>query len=623
MAVIQRNHFNIFIDYSGFEKRYDIFRVSTVDSYFPSNSYLQDMEAFNHKIQSIYYESGNNLYVLVKKGDVDLYDIRGSLTNIEGSDKITIHKEECLEAQGFPKYIIVQLLMNAMGRLKYLPNVSNLTGHFYYFHPAWFWKKNRSISTLEFKVTKDELLQIKVRTFTHISMRRKIKFTKKKFYQYPQYVIGSTNTLRRKLKTDSGKENEGYILRSISGERRSVPFLRFKSEKEFFTSKIGALYKVLESFHENYGEFVKLSLERVETQDTMCIKTADIKQASKEIRDRLAESEFCIVDYVSNQKICTTMREMLLKEYEFEPDRVRITKEISPNAINLCLIHNKEYYEKRGQEDPHQNVYDEIAVQHFTVEDYKLDQSAVLKSLLYNVLIKQDIAEGKITIFSWENLGFQEDVVFWLPWKLNNKEKEEQEDTRGLDNKEPEDIDYLKMRIHPSGEFIMEQYKNQSLSFLGDDAFESDKDSEVGIVEFSQGERYIIQNTEEFTLPEFEKIREFLGAGMTHIRGNEMRQLLFQAIIAVQGYLRGGEYYYYVGIKGEGMQNRIPCAAPIRKIIYTGRQKPQYHKILSMMTVSFVRIDRMTVLPFPFKYLREYGEMVLKEREALKEKTDI
>lgn len=64
-------------------------------------------------------------------------------------------------------------------------------------------------------------------------------------------------------------------------------------------------------------------------------------------------------------------------------------------------------------------------------------------------------------------------------------------------------------------------------------------------------------------------------------------------------------YYmvYYVGAKSK--KRSYPNACCMRKVISKG-DRLEYEEMLPLMAVEFVRNSQYTVLPFPFKYLREY-----------------
>ena len=72
-------------------------------------------------------------------------------------------------------------------------------------------------------------------------------------------------------------------------------------------------------------------------------------------------------------------------------------------------------------------------------------------------------------------------------------------------------------------------------------------------------------------------------------------------------YLDGRAFVYYVGAKGNNKKTKYPNACCMRKVISLG-ETLEYEEALTLMTVEFVRNSQFTVLPFPFKYLREYIE---------------
>lgn len=72
-------------------------------------------------------------------------------------------------------------------------------------------------------------------------------------------------------------------------------------------------------------------------------------------------------------------------------------------------------------------------------------------------------------------------------------------------------------------------------------------------------------------------------------------------------YLDGRTFVYYVGAKGKNKKTKYPNACCIRKVISLGEEL-EYEEVLPLMAVEFVRNSQYTVLPFPFKYLREYIE---------------
>lgn len=74
---------------------------------------------------------------------------------------------------------------------------------------------------------------------------------------------------------------------------------------------------------------------------------------------------------------------------------------------------------------------------------------------------------------------------------------------------------------------------------------------------------------------------------------------------ATNDYLDGNVFLYYVGAKSKNRS--YPNACCMRKVISLG-DCLEYEELLPLMAVEFVRNSQYTVLPFPYKYLREYIE---------------
>lgn len=70
-------------------------------------------------------------------------------------------------------------------------------------------------------------------------------------------------------------------------------------------------------------------------------------------------------------------------------------------------------------------------------------------------------------------------------------------------------------------------------------------------------------------------------------------------------YLDGNAFVYYVGAKSK--KRSYPNACCMRKVISLG-DRLESEELLPLMAVEFVRNSQYTVLPFPYKYLREYIE---------------
>ena len=70
------------------------------------------------------------------------------------------------------------------------------------------------------------------------------------------------------------------------------------------------------------------------------------------------------------------------------------------------------------------------------------------------------------------------------------------------------------------------------------------------------------------------------------------------------------EAYYFVGNSKASIQSSFKDSCHLRKIVAVGKDsKLVFSQLLPTMDVDFVRTGQSTVIPFPFKYIREYIEM--------------
>ena len=68
------------------------------------------------------------------------------------------------------------------------------------------------------------------------------------------------------------------------------------------------------------------------------------------------------------------------------------------------------------------------------------------------------------------------------------------------------------------------------------------------------------------------------------------------------------EAHYFVGDRQGAIQFSINNACHLRKIVAVNGSKLVFKGVLPTMDVDFVRTGQSTVLPFPFKYIREYAK---------------
>lgn len=100
----------------------------------------------------------------------------------------------------------------------------------------------------------------------------------------------------------------------------------------------------------------------------------------------------------------------------------------------------------------------------------------------------------------------------------------------------------------------------------------------------------------------FARTGTLIGSG---IKQKEKLNQIFGGTLDIRLFTQNKAQYYYSGTPGPSLQWSLARACCIRKVTSTGG-RPHFANYLPLMEVDFVRTSAWTVLPFPFKYLREW-----------------
>ena len=588
---VKTNQLQADIDFPALNQKYDVFAVETTDRYFERGAYLLDAPLLCNNVQSVYFDSGKRFYVLMQKDPSNKVHLNKVLHDTEGGDRITM--EQC-SVSTVGQRAILSLLLNAIGSydLEFL-QFNNLTGHLYCFHPKWMKRSGRGnesrivkIPCLELSITDELRLSMSVRTFTSELLKSKIVFKKRKFEQYPKYTLAANNTLRRRLSTDTDK---CFIPRQTQGDKTEIPFLDIQNREKFETSKMGIVKTVLDLFNKKYEGLCRLKFQTIDEYVAASSPRSLVRENKNVVQRLLENNKIRVVDYICDEysaRFCEDICTILKEKYGISA----VTgKRVVRDQLNICVIHNAEYY--NGSDDPHAKNYDGYTVQHITLENFMGSADAAISTVVHEMLIKHDIEVGRISLFDWGGIGINDKISFGTQTTIDDVER------------------YFFMKIEPDGSFEFEEQKMDlfALNEYTDcvNIFAGSKEVS-GIIRYSNGDINVIREASWFTIPEIEKIHSELSEGNTYLRGKAPRQELLSAITDIKLFGQGDRKYYFVGIIGEGMRTNVAHAANIRMVEPYKNSVLRFEDLLPLMNVTFVRNGQLTVMPFPFKYLREY-----------------
>lgn len=597
MNRIQTNRLVVNLNTKLLAETYEVFNVKTSDTHFgKGNNAAKLVDDFTNEkfVLSVVYDRGNSFFLLLKRSIENKRNINNALNKLSETEKITVENPPI---GNVPQNIMVQLLINSLGTYEgKILGFHNITGHFYIHHPAWMKSKGKQLVTLELRVTKDMLLDWNVRTFTSISQQKFIKFGKKKFTEYPEYVLGKDNILKR---IEKGKDKNAYILRQIGDKKSNIKFLEIDSLEKFQKTKMGVICNCIDKFNMTFNNLAHLEFDSFCDYQDVQISRAMVNEMEHRF-DKIASShKIVLIDKVldSTSPLCIdALKQRLIDRFGCN---VPVLKRPQTDAINIILIHEDEFYEDK--DDPHDIVYKNCTVQHIAIEtiahlmysevDKDSGWKSVLDCIMQEALIKEDIASEHISMVNWSDDNFAEDLIFGVC----------QKDKEG--NKH-----FYFMTISPNGNFEVAEKEN--LLFDQDEYQDCidifNQDDVVGVVKKGDGIN-VIHNTKLRTIPEIELIKDRLQNGNNKMRDKLSREELFPSITDIKCFAKDEHSLcYFSGIIGAGMRQIIPTAANIRKVDTFKFSKLFFDKLLPLMGVTFVRNGQLTVVPFPFKYLREY-----------------
>lgn len=575
------------LKYDKINENYDFCKVTTTKNYFKFGASILDLPLMGQDVCSVCFLGGNSFYVMLKHNDFGHSTFIEALKKANESENIVY---SFIASSVVPKHICIQLLLNNMCNFTIDSlRFNNISGHLYCVNPNWIKRgrenKIKKIISVEIKIKSDMWIDLSVRTFVPANSLN----TKK---SSPLYVLSLRNTLRRKLRDDKGE----YYIMGSTRKKSSVDFLNFSGSDNFLASKMGLLSYIIEKFNDFYLGIARIDFEQLESLSVVEYKTKIKKLNEENVQMILKSSNIKIVDTIGNEdskRFCTEISQILFNEYGIKSTA---GKRIDKESFNIRIVHSIEYYEKEKAKDRYR-LFSNESVQHIVYENFKNIPDAVIDSIIHQLIIKRDLIDGKISLFDWSSLKLDGTLSFGMQFGTKNSI-------------------YCFMDIEPDGTFKVSEQKfslfeytqySDCISIFEDES--NDKSKIEGIIKDANGNINIIKNTGLYTLPEICDLKEELLNGNTKLRNKEMRDKLLWSILDIKMFKDDNKYFYFVGTAGDGMQSSVKKSAIIREIELYNGSNLLFEKILPLMNVTFVRNGQLTVLPFPFKYLREYARI--------------
>ncbi|MBS6041769.1 MAG: hypothetical protein KIA08_03650 [Clostridium baratii] len=508
--MIITNKIKVEFNKKNIDKDFDIYKISTEEKGVFYKTNVLDIAKTDFKAVSVVYTWGNNSYAMFKKGEVDKDKLKEAINNEVVN--MQIQKIDIINEKIFDN-VLTLLMLNSLNITKTDGKYNNLTGKLYFINKDWYKKdKEKKINgfyALELKLNNDMDLTLEVKTFGRINC-----FKDAKSLAMTRYIFDKdTCELRKKLKSDKVNEEECFINKSTySKVHNTVPFLDFKSYRNYKKCKIGILDEFLQDVEEYLSNYIKI--ENCIVEDYSEYKGKDGDFENRNYSELLKEKKIIIVDEVKNddsKKLSALISEILVDKYKIILQK---SDEIDYESYNLKIIHGAEYYEINNLEDPYKNAPTDCVIQHITLESFIKNlennkiEKAVVGKIIQELIIKGDILNRKISIVDWKKCNYEEEWTFL-------KRKQIQID------KENYKYIYCKMTILKDGTLditihdssVMDDDKwewNAIVDSYGGELKYKKEDSVEGIFYKTYENINRIYKTDKTTIPNFKALRSLL-----------------------------------------------------------------------------------------------------------------
>ena len=596
---INTNRIKYELDAVQMASMYDVFVLKTTEDRLPLGAKLIDELSEDKSVISVVFVSSKEYLILQKKILGGKQTLLSNIHKLQGGDKITLTDYFSGKVSD---YYLLQLLLNAIGtRQTKFESYNNVTGHLYCFHPNWIKRKGTeviSIPTMDIRLITG-VLTWDIHTFNSLKYKNVMNFGKRTIYDFPQYTISANYSLRRKLKDDD--KNEAYIQRQIFDIKTRKTFLDISDEKSFDESKMGILTKVILQFNEKYSGLAKIDFEQQAIESSIEYSSGREKRLLNErISNLLSKQKVLLIDMVKNEKSERQCEQIISVFKSNFGITVKQGSKLSKDAYNIRLIHDDDYYGTNFA-DPHDENLSAYTVQHITTDNFDENGSdTYIRAIAFNVaeelIIKEDLKNKTISIVDWPEYGFEKDLTFGLEHDVLSE--------YGQKNRL-----FFFITIKSNGSFEIYQQENDLFSTSEYHKYvklftSSVDDSVKGIIKHGENIN-IIHETGLHTLPDIFGLKEELSRGNNKLKNKVARDNYLSALLDVKTFHKNDELYYFVGEIGAGINSTL-SGVPIRKIEVDEDSELFFDKLLPLMGVTFVRNGQLTVVPFPFKYLREY-----------------
>lgn len=644
------NKVSVKFDYENIDRDFDIFQIRFDKSENKPDKRIQLLNEITSDVYAIQSYWGG-FHLLFKKGCIKERVLRRQMEKINKGVAVKQMESEDMEDRDLVSLLCFSLYAINSGPYK----KNNLLGELLYYDPNWNEDKYARVF-LSICFTKDMHLEARVKTFTKDTDESKEKRGVGTYAIDPE-----SKELRKRREGDK----DTYSFRSENG-KHNVDYLSIRNIHTFERCKLGVINSFFSEVKEELGDYLTLTCEEKEflpykkewftpydrTRFNKKVHIIDETGECAEDRTLLMKLLGDAAEEGAVEKDCYNIRiiheQGYYKDSEHDPHQ-----DVFPD----CLV---QHVTKENFFDLHRNDKKELK---------EGEMKTLLETIKQEFLIKEDVLSNQISLFEWNKQepwcfvirqkkknGFntfhriciQPDKTFTTD--IIPKDSKEAYCFEKLLQKMGEnsfdklfytDIDYVHA-IMKTNERV-----TPNISYIRDELKKSDPKEKINLENLYDWTYFFAIETREDD-PKINQLldalREKISSGLVVIKKDDMRRLINDTLgghsnlgkkyfafladpenagISLRAEIKGKDKYgiyqlnaylgiwyreteagiaYYKGDKKNSPDQKNARSYPIRIITGDGITPEE---ILPLMTVDFVKNGDFTVIPFPFKYLRE------------------
>lgn len=600
------SEFKLQLDAAAAEERYSVFWCNVGDAGKHAVANFMADVCQTGKVVALTQLADNHIFLMVKAG-MQTGDLNAALYQ-EQVVPIKTHWGE------LDDYVALRLLFNSCSQFEGIEDeVPNDTGHLYVISAKGArcdavesdGRGPAKIETVEIVIDEDCTFDLKIRTFT----KRRVLIGRAQGHEKELEKIKSQVGYRLSPVATmvlAHEQKDEYILRRARGDkpskRRDLTFSA-QADKVAYTKK-GILYRELQILERRYSDFARVTLVEYPRKSFYEVLKGD--EYARVVAERMVGQR--IVVSVACDGLAGVARQLVdrLNDSTWGVRASYGGRTVDSRALNIVAVPHE------VAEDDGYALHAGVVEQHVTPDvceplfkaapkqKNRNAQEAILGTMLKELLVKQDVVDGRVTAFGLDALGVESVTVCGLV-DVPHKVKDEIE----LDSR------IATLAIGTDGGMF---YASHSAEDGPEDEMELDLLTEHGrldkgayVFDVRSGGRFMVARVRDTGLTTFSN--NFMAlVGEHQLAGKAGRKKKFfesynSPYYGIGTFERADKTCYFVGVNN-GTQEDMATAIHVRSIeVLDGDDLSEL--LVQLVNIGLSRYKAPSVWPIPVKYLNE------------------